>query len=279
MNIKRIVTYLPLSDNSKEHLSQVYHAIHDPTLKLYLSVISLVRIINWNRNQKKGDLDAITKFKDVDDIIPIHVSSWHHGRAYFKVRVGKEIYFMKKEINDDIAEREVAFFNIVNSSEDSIIDYFPKLVYYIKDNNYTYIISSYIQADSSNMDIIKTLKPEEKSILLEQLMVLMRWLRLKGLCHNDLRLDNIFITRKSVKLFDFGYSCLFDEKEKFLDSLSYEELEKLNKHNRIGKFISDDAFSMYNIMKEIQPEFMSTDVEIWQEINAYMGERVIQKIL
>lgn len=279
MSIKSRILELPISDKTKEGLSSFYHGLHDPALKAFLACVSMSRKALWEKNERKEDLKVLSKFKPVEEIIPMHISSWHHGSAYFRIKTEDGDYFVKKESNSKIVEREVSFFQLVESADNRIKTLFPKMYYSAHENDASYIISTYIDQSESNENVIKLLSQKEQGILINQIIELIRWMRQVGLCHNDIRLDNFFISRDHLILFDFGYSCFYEDREKFLSSLSNEELAKLNKHNRVGKFISDDAFSFYYIIKAICPDFMNKYRNVWNEINSYMGERVLQKIL
>lgn len=279
MSVKSRILRLSISDSTKESLSLVYHKLHDPALKTYLAFVSSNRKNEWVKKERDQDVELISKFKPVEEIIPIHISSWHHGSAYFRIKTEDGIYFVKKEINREIVEREVSFFHLVDGSDEHIKSLFPQLYYFSHENDASYIISSYIDQIETNENILRKLTHKDQEVLIYQMLDLVRWMRKVGVCHNDIRLENFFFSKGRLILFDFGYSCLFQNREAFLDSLSKEELEKLNKHNRIGKYESDDIFSVFYIMKEICPDFMSQYRDIWSEINSYMGERVLRKII
>ena len=67
--------------------------------------------LRWRVCYKEIDVSAIDTVAYITDIIPIHITSWHHGSRFFRVVSNGKALFVKVATNRDIGKREIEFYN------------------------------------------------------------------------------------------------------------------------------------------------------------------------
>lgn len=253
-------------------LRLLYRKSRDVMVAILLFFVKQYNKLRWRVCYKEIDVSAIDTVAYITDIIPIHITSWHHGSRFFRVVSNGKALFVKVATNRDIGKREIEFYNKVAKSNSSLANNIPQEVKWIEKNNAIYIVMDYIDGDSLSMEKVNSFDNKERVKICNELWAILLELQRIGIAHNDIRMANIMYDGKRVYLIDFGYATSINAKEDLLAKISVDEKSMLNEYNRIGAEVLCDAFSMFNVMKGVNPELYSTQYEIWLKINQMMKE-------
>lgn len=255
-------------------IKKVYRMIHKAAVKTLLFLKGKRNEFLWQLNDKREDRRVLYS-EGIRRIKPLSSSGWHYGTYFFKCSGDDSFYFVKKIKNESIAMREVDFYSMALDSQSEILNYVPKYYKSINNNGYTYILMEYV--GWIRMDHIKRndLSINERCEIVSNLFSLYKLLLELKISHNDIRKENFFVCGKNIKLFDFGYSVRFDKKEALICQTSKYELSRLNEKNRPNDDCIDDAFSMLNIMKSINPDMYANQKDLWIKMNDYIGENIV----
>ncbi|WP_185752302.1 hypothetical protein [Butyrivibrio sp. AE2032] len=150
--------------------------------------------------------------------------------------------------------------------------YVPRYIVSKEIDGYVYIVLEYIDGIGfDNIDLNNILLEDRLSIC-EALNSILDGLIEIDYSHNDIRLQNFMLREGRPVLFDFGYACKKNEIVSMLSTLSNEEKKQLNEYNRISYDKHNDAFSMFYVMKHINPSLLSNQKSIWESVNQRIGD-------
>lgn len=241
-------------------------------VEIICKLIAIRNYLNWIVKKRRFDFENVLQvFSKIDSLTPVHLYNWHYGTRYLLVTRNQQKIFVKVLSKDSLANREINFYENIVEKCGQLRGYIPNYLSSLKTKENIYMFIEHVDGktfDSINFD---NLPISLKCEICEKLFLMLKILKNAGVSHNDIRLQNFMLKNNSPVLFDFGYACYTSEKELFLASLSSLERERINNFNRIAKDVHDDAFSMFYVIKHVNPEFMVNQAKIWNELNSLMG--------
>ena len=240
-------------------------------IEMICRLIAIRNYLNWTVKKRHFDFKNILQvFPKVDSLTPVHLYNWHYGTRYFLLTCCQKKIFVKVLSNEALANREICFYENIVEKCSQLRNYIPNYLSSLKTKENIYIFIEYIDGAVFNSIKFDNFGASLKCEICEKLFLILKTLNNAGVSHNDIRLQNFMLKNNSPILFDFGYACYASGKKLLLASLSPLERERLNNFNRIAKDVHDDAFSMFYIIKHVNPEFKANQSKIWNELNSLM---------
>ena len=259
----------------KRILGKAYRIVHNTLVYVFRAIKGFLVRTNWHLREKKRDYEALKSIGDIK-LRPISINSWHLGNSFFKCTKGNEVFFVKRIRNKFLAQREVGFYTDIFSQNDSeLVEYLPKYYASFNSKEDTYIVLEYIDWKTISRTEYKQLTMEDRQDYVLTLFKILNLLRDHHYTHNDIRKENIFIKDGKVKLFDYGYAVKFEDADNLRNTATNNELKRLNENNRPSSEYLDDAYSMLNIMKSINPEMYYNQSDLLKRMNALIGSKQV----
>lgn len=255
-----------LKQNIKKVLLKVKYILRT-TIPLYIDFI-----LTNNSFKKKLKNNGIASLKEYK------VKTWHLGYKYYTGYIDNEKVFIKYNKNYKWIEYEYNNFNYLNKSS-----YFktllPKVYSYIKLKKGSCIVIEFLNYNSISNCISNNININKEKIYgeFEKILIESQNINFKFL---DLNPSNIFIDENNnLYLIDLGFSNLTKDNISFIDNMHIRSLiiNNLNDFSRLDKGVIDDAYSIIQISKYIDPKFISNNYEYFKKFNDLMGINVFDK--
>lgn len=257
-----------------EILKRIYRQFRRFLVNCYMNLSCIFKHMSWFISLRKNDINNIGSIYNFNYIKPIHVKNWHYGTRFFLLKSHERKVFVKVLSNRDLAYRELDFYSYIYKSDSKLKSYIPRLIHCNEVGKNYYMILEYIEGfNFIDINFEKYTEENRKNICCSLFEILTELNNL-GLLHNDIRMNNIILRNNQPVLFDFGYSCNKNDLSKMLNELSSEERELLNEHNRIAVDNHNDAFSMFYIMKSVNPSMIFNQFDLWKKVNEMINSSI-----
>ena len=188
---------------------------------------------------------------------------WHSGSYYFNGlrKTNNQKVFIKTDFFFGLLKNEITISRYLKSKSFKY-QFFPKLINETMIAPFDYAVYNYINGVTLDKIALKRFKKNQKYMIYDQLLYIVKELNKNKLIHRDIVPRNILITKNEknnkieVYLIDWLFCVSLNKNVQLLElpfeGINKEILKNLGEAYRQGEYLWDDAYSMLQIFLEFK---------------------------
>ncbi len=228
--------------------------------------------IDWILVGRKRIIEKINSCVGEVKLRPFNIRGWHNGTSTFiAIDRDQKKYYVKKSTNKKAILSEIESINFLRKSIRTNEDAFD--VCDIICSTDTFVVESFLPGNQlSNKTFVDSLDEDEKEMIISKLQLIVEKFHQIGFIHADFTPKNIIINSGNINIIDFEYSIMLDSRKRENSiSKNNNKLRDIGSTYAMGIGVVDDAYSLSQIAKYLIPDIISTNYNLWRNINTLIG--------
>lgn len=202
-----------------------------------------------------------------------NLKGWHFKYRYYIGFMNQNKVFIKISTKRNWIKHEYEINKYIEKNSDFLNDHKVKIFKYDKISKFEILIEEFIDVKKLNEISIDN----EIQNFSQVLICMVEEFQRIGLFYIDFYEGNIFVDKNlNIKIFDFGFSIIKKQGINFMDNLHDVKLiyKNINSENRLDVGIIDDAYSVFEILKKIDSDFINNCTDEYKRLLELQGKEV-----